>query len=156
MKSRESRNNGRYNMQLHTMCIYVHQVHQWEFLTFSLPDLIYLYYFSLSAIEFVWCQFWEIFGIGWTNNPRLIDVFLYSFHLSPWYCIDDYCREKLCFGHSWILQARLIVLDFFHVSVLNDKEFFLVASLCTLQEIVYGGNFQYWRKSQWLFFSRGF
>lgn len=93
MKSRESRNNGRYNMQLHTMCIYVHQVHQWEFLNFSLPDLIYLYYFSLSAIEFVWCQFWEIFGIGWTNNPRLIDVFLY-FHLSPWYCIDDCCREN--------------------------------------------------------------
>ena len=42
------------------------------------------YKFSLlSAIEFSWCLFGE-FGIGSTENP-LVDIFLYSHHLSSWF-----------------------------------------------------------------------
>ena len=42
-------------------------------------------------------------GIGSTYNP-LIDIFIYSHHLSTWYCIDI-IKEKFCLGHSWELKG---------------------------------------------------
>ena len=42
-------------------------------------------------------------GIGSTYNP-LIDIFIYSHHLSAWYCIDI-IKEKFCLGHSWELKG---------------------------------------------------
>ena len=47
----------------------------------------YHYLFSLlSAISLSLCLFQE-FGSG-SANHALIDIFLYSHHLSAWYCID--------------------------------------------------------------------
>ena len=47
----------------------------------------YHYLFSLlSAISLSLCLFWE-FGSG-SANHALIYIFLYSHHLSAWYCID--------------------------------------------------------------------
>ena len=46
----------------------------------------------------IWFYFGE-FSTGSTNNP-LIDVFLYSHHLSAWYC-----KEKFYLSHSWELNS---------------------------------------------------
>ena len=48
---------------------------------------------SLSAIQFSWCKFRE-FGTG-SNNIPLIDIFLYSHHLSSWCCIDIVRRNSV-------------------------------------------------------------
>ena len=42
-------------------------------------------------------------GIRSTYNP-LIDIFIYSHHLSAWYCMDV-IKEKFCLGHSWELKG---------------------------------------------------
>ena len=54
------------------------------------------------AIQFLQCYFRE-FGIGSTDNS-LIDIFLYSYHLPAWYCIN-FGKEKFCSGHSWELKG---------------------------------------------------
>ena len=46
----------------------------------------------------MWCKFGE-FSIRSTNNP-LIDLFLYSHHLSAWYCIDIVRRNSVLVTHG--------------------------------------------------------
>ena len=65
----------------------------------TLSSLRYHYLFSfLSAISFSLCLFRE-FGTGSTNHA-LIDIFLYSHHLSVWYCIDIVRRNSLLVTHG--------------------------------------------------------
>lgn len=56
-----------------------------NFYPFHFQDLICKSLF-LSAIQFLWWWFSE-FGIGSTNGP-LVDIFLYSQHLSAWQWTD--------------------------------------------------------------------
>ena len=39
------------------------------------------------------------FGVGSTNNP-LMDVFLYSHHLTAWHCVDTVKRNSLLVSHG--------------------------------------------------------
>ena len=61
-------------------------------LTSSLPRSL-LPFSLLSAIQFLWCQFWEV-GIGSTNN-HLTDIFHYSHHLSACYYVDIIWRNSI-------------------------------------------------------------
>ena len=44
----------------------------------------------LFTIQFLWCYD----GVGSTNNP-IIDILLYSHHLTAWYCIDIVRRNSV-------------------------------------------------------------
>ena len=64
-------------------------------LTLSLPR--YLYLFSCLP-SFSPCLLRE-FGIGSTNHT-FIDIFLYSHHLSVWYCINVVGRSSVLVTHG--------------------------------------------------------
>ena len=38
----------------------------------------------------------------WSTNSPLIDIFLYSSHLSVCFC---FCKEKFCLDHLWELKG---------------------------------------------------
>ena len=61
-------------------------------------NLCHLLFSLLSVTQFLWFEFWE-FSIGPTDNP-LIDIFLYSHHLSPWYCVDIITRNSFVVMHG--------------------------------------------------------
>ena len=67
---------------------------------------------------FLQCWFRE-FSIGSTNYPQ-IDIFLYSHHLSGWYC-----KEKFCLGHSWKLKGLEIAHSVFGTA---HREYFKSAT----------------------------
>ena len=58
----------------------------------------------MHAIQFLWCWFPQ-FDIGSTHGP-LLDIFLYSHHLSAWYCCYWYCKENFFLGHSLELKSK--------------------------------------------------
>ena len=52
----------------------------------------------LSSIQFIFCDFGE-FGLGSTYTP-LLNILLYSHHLSAWYCIDVVKRNYVLVSYG--------------------------------------------------------
>ena len=88
------------------MSVFQKSYHQWPNVwPFHSKDLISNSPMFLSAIQFLWCWVGK-FGIGSTYNP-IIDIFLYSHHLSAWYVIDNVTKISLVWSFNFMVVKGL-------------------------------------------------